>query len=342
MAFVRTKYLCDRWGNVTRKSPSNKYTDWTNNLDYWRAGFTHGWIPDLKIDFFFETSGQAGMYSLWELYDPSQLMDAVGISNPFQVMDIAKIPLWKFANPYLPYKIKTFTWKVSLEDGHGKRIDLTYPTEEMANHFSRGGVFTGRSLFGTLPSIPGDVADQLQEYAERRRAADEDAERLKEEADRAREEAQRAKLQKDEAARNLAEEQLSAIYRQQQALKDNPPVPPPPSPPVTPSTVFNPGQGTNPADEMVANESNIVWTQGTPFQVGSVVKVGLIPGAQLPPKWYTITAGGAAGAYSTGGRFQETNDSISVEFRIYAEGTFTFASNGQWLGIFAKTGILTK
>jgi hypothetical protein len=74
-----------------------------------------------------------------------------------------------------------------MDGDRDNRLDLRFPHERLARRFAEYRAYTMLDIFGTVPSVPRDVAAQLAEYAEAKRRAAAEKQRLAdEEAERQR------------------------------------------------------------------------------------------------------------------------------------------------------------
>lgn len=168
-------WLVTEFRRTKRSSPACKYAAKSEKVDLWKVGLTHGYYAGMGMNFFFETQEQASRLSLWTIYDPSELIDALD-NRTFTVQSITKTYQMSAPSQYTDLRTLVDSWKVSFEGEQNDFLDQFFPWEAVARSYSFGRPYTMGGLLGTLPAIPRDVRAQLEAYAEMRRRADEDRE----------------------------------------------------------------------------------------------------------------------------------------------------------------------
>lgn len=182
----RPIYLVTEYRNVKRANPANEYTGGKERIDCWKAGMIHGYYAGMGMDFFFPSEGEASRFSLFTIYDPSQIIDLME-NRKFTVSSIKKTMQMSARSPYTGARMLKDSWRVVFEGEHDEFLETYHPEEWSARRFSFGAVYTMQDVLGTLPAIPRDVAFMLAEIA--RQAREAEARRLEEERKKAEEEA---------------------------------------------------------------------------------------------------------------------------------------------------------
>lgn len=177
-------FLVTKFGNVGRKSKANDYTGDSEKVDLWRVGMVHGYYVGHGMDFFFETEEQASKFSLWEIYDQSQLIHNVRANETYTVEGVTKEWDYGQTNPYTDRMSRVPIWRVSMENDLGNSfLELKFPDPSQANRFSKGRPFKMQDLFGTLRAVPVDVASQVAAKAAEAKAAKEAADQARADAE---------------------------------------------------------------------------------------------------------------------------------------------------------------
>lgn len=186
MAF-KPEYLVTQFKSATRASRSSEYTGSTQREKFFKVTLMHGYFPGVGVDLYYENEAHASEFSLFQIYDASAIIDRSNILEPLNVLDLKKIK-----NAVPGEHGPSDAWRVSMESP-SVTIDMWTPEEVAARQYGKGKSFDMVDLFGTLPSIPFDIGDELAAKAFRADFAQADLERKLAEAELAKLEADQAR-----------------------------------------------------------------------------------------------------------------------------------------------------
>ncbi len=297
---ARPVYLVTKHHEVQGKQKVDRYTGSGAPSDgTWHVGMVHGFFAGQGLDLYFENEPQADTFSLFELFDPSQIIEAVGPQSTFTVADILRSWASGSPNQFTGQKVKIATWQVKME-GQDANLTMTFPDEGLARRFGVGRSYSMVDILGTLPSIPADVADQIAAFTRAQQAAAEAAQRAQEAKAAAAKAAAEQQAAAEQAAAQAAADQAAAdaaaaaqaAQQQQQGLPTQP-------------THLGTAQWWTITDGGAAG-----WYNGTRFNTGQFTYAGAILGTNLgtnnnAPAYVTSTwiapygpAGGPAGPFT--------------------------------------------
>lgn len=185
---ARPIFLVTKIKNVRRKNPANRFTGMSDTSDLFNVHFKHGYFPGVSMDFYFTDKNEADEFNAWQIYDPSQILANVQSREPYTVESVEKSwwrpPTEEYSEPVQAQE----SWIVLLESarsdhegakkgGHprGKGIKLRFPTEAEASRYKKSRDYTPQDILGTLPALPIDISNQLQDVADQARQAQDQA-----------------------------------------------------------------------------------------------------------------------------------------------------------------------
>lgn len=174
MKEVSPKFLVTKVDSVGQPSRASSYGD-DSTTDYFHIGMIHGYYKDTKLDWYFENQAQADRFSLWELYDPSQLINKLGQKDSYRVVSTDKFKGYGQKNAYTDRRAEQEMWRVSMVGNlDDRRLDMTMLAPQTPNkaQMNQGAVVTTQDLFGTLQTMPASVASQLADLAAQASAAE--------------------------------------------------------------------------------------------------------------------------------------------------------------------------
>lgn len=159
-------FLVTRWGEKKRPSPATKYVAAKWSEPMWAVGLISGHFPGQKVGFYFESEAEAAHFSLWQIYDPQTILQAVSPDRKYVAGQVYQSFANMIATPYTDAMTKQKVWIVPMADAMNRNfLDLQFPNEEQARQFKTGFPYRAQDLFGTTIAVPNDASGTLQAAA---------------------------------------------------------------------------------------------------------------------------------------------------------------------------------